>query len=90
MAPWATTAVLTVIGAGGSDHDHFTLGLAQPFRLVHERIMVGKESSELIRTPGQRQKMGTKPDLSWQNQLADILTHPGFKAADGVITMQLL
>ena len=49
-------AIMTLIGAGGRDHDHLALGLGQAAVLVHQGIMIGKERPKFLGPIGQRQK----------------------------------
>jgi hypothetical protein len=45
-----TPIAVTLIQATRRNHDHFALGLGEIPRLVHERVVVGKEGAELVGT----------------------------------------
>ena len=49
-------AVVTIVGRRCRHHNHLALGFTEPAVFLHQRIVMGKESTKLIRTVSQREK----------------------------------
>src|SRR6516162_934383 len=48
--PMRHNAILALVEVAGRDHDHLALGFGQIAGLVHQRIVVGEEGAELLRS----------------------------------------
>jgi hypothetical protein len=48
MAPWATTQYWHWLAVAGRDDDHLALGLRQVAVILHQRVVVGEERTELF------------------------------------------
>ena len=49
-------AILTAVGVGGGDHDHFAFGLAQTAFALHQGVVIGEKRAEFIRAVRQGQE----------------------------------